>query len=283
MNCIYINTPYDKCSHFWHFMMSEFMPIISIISKIKPNYVIIYNKTREWGKAFDRFFKDIEHDSLKIELINNLEDILYIDCIKHNNELNKFDISNMRWDWSWTEEEEKECMNAIKWLTIETLHYMKNKVLKTSNNEIIIQLRKDNLELTQYFKDANIGSVEYGHKKRSVKDLDKLINIIPEHYKTTYVSMDGEHIYEQIYEYINKKKIILGHGAGMFFTLFMNNKSSILEIIPLYKIKKMNGAAQGLVRISKLKKCNLKRIILDNHKSILSVKNINLIINNFIK
>mgnify|MGYP006095198911 CR=1 FL=1 len=281
---LYIYTPYNKCQHFWHFMMGEFMPIISIISRINPKHVILYNETRKWGEAYDRFYKDIEHNFLKIELVNNLEDKKYLDYI-NNNQLNKFDISNMKWDWKWTEKEEQECINAVRWLTLETLRYMKNSknLFKPLNNEVIIQIRKDNLELTKYFRDANIGSIKYGYNKRSVKDLDKLINVIPKHYKTTYISMDGKHIYEQIYEHINKKKIILGHGAGMFFTLFMNNKSSILEIIPLYKIKKMNGAAQGLVRISKLKQSKLNRIILDNHKSIMLIQNINLIITNFLK
>jgi hypothetical protein len=293
---IYIYVPFPKCKHFWHFMMGEFMPIVSIIAKTKASNVIIYNEERDWGDAFDKFYKDITTKSLRIKLVNasklkkhpGIQKI--IDLVKH------YDITNYKWDWRWNTEDIKECNRAIRWLKKRSLKYMEdrantstrgivsNNSNNTSNNtikstrkkEVIIQLRKDTQYLTTYFKKAKVGiSNDYGAKRREVANLDKIPNIISKisdkNINSKSTSTDGLHIYAQVYPYINAKNIILGHGAGMVFTLFMKNKSNVVEIIPPDKVKELNGAAQGLKRIAKMKSFNLDRIILDNHKSILSI------------
>ena len=83
---------------------------------------------------------------------------------------------------------------------------------------------------------------------------------------------DGKHIYEQIYPYIGKNKIILAHGAGMFCILFMEDKSQVIEIIPKFKLDEDNGAAQGIKRICGIKNNKLKRLVKRNG---MSVKNMN--------
>jgi len=271
-NIIYIYTPYDKCQHFWHFMMGEFMPIISIIVKAqfktKSLKIIVYNETRKWNQAFDIFYKNIENSDIQIEL-QNLNKNAHV-----NDHINKhYDISNMSWDWGWTKQDELDCILAVKWLVINTIKYI-HITHGTHNNDIIIQDRRNNIELTNYFNETDIGTKEYGNIKRSVKDLDKLQGILSTNTRTVYLLYsDGRHIYEQIYPYINKSNIILGHGAGMFFTLFMKNSARVVEIIPVDKIKELNGAAQGLIRISQIKNFKLKRLVLDNHKSIISNDN----------
>lgn len=275
----YIYTPYDKCQHFWHFMMGEFMPIISIIVKTQQSRIIIYNETRKWDKAFDIFYRNIEKNNLQIDLQNISKND--IDTIQNN--YKQYDISDMKWDWNWTKQDEIDCMLAVKWLTINTLKYMTseyntdhfNSIYKPNNKDIIIQDRRNNLDLSNYFNNENIGTKDYGKEKRSVKDLDKLQTILSINKRiVSLIYTDGKHLYEQIYPYINKNNIILGHGAGMFFTLFMKKKAKVIEIIPPEKIIELNGAAQGLIRISHIKNFKIKRLLLKNHTSILSTCNI---------
>ena len=122
-------------------------------------------------------------------------------------------------------------------------------------------------------KKAKVGiSNDYGAKRRKVANLDKIGELISNaisdsnnknNITVRIVSTDGLHLYVQIFPYINKKNIWLGHGAGMFFTLFMKNGSNVVEIIPLSKVKELNGAAQGLKRIADdMKNFHLDRIIL---------------------
>ena len=273
----YIYTPYDKCQHFWHFMMGEFMPIVSILAKTQKSRIIIYNETRKWDQAFDIFYRNIENNNLQIDLQNNIE--------KNNiNNYKQYDISDMKWDWTWTKQDEIDCMVAVKWLVINTIKYMTSEynidhlsyIYKSNNKDIIIQERRNNIDFSNYFNNENIGTKDYGKEKRSVKDLDKLQKILSNNKRiVSLIYSDGKHLYEQIYPYINKNNIILGHGAGMFFTLFMKKKAKVIEIIPPEKITELNGAAQGLIRISHIKRFKLKRFILNNHTSILSTCNIN--------
>jgi hypothetical protein len=284
----YIYTPYDKCQHFWHFMMGEFMPIISIIVKTQQSRIIIYNETRKWGQAFDIFYRNIENNNLQIYLQNISKNDIET---KDINNYKQYDISDMKWDWNWTKQDEIDCMLAVKWLTINTLKYMTseyntdhfNSIYKPNNKDIIIQDRRNNLDLSNYFNNENIGTKDYGKEKRSVKDLDKLQTILSINKRiVSLIYTDGKHLYEQIYPYINKNNIILGHGAGMFFTLFMKKKAKVIEIIPPEKIIELNGAAQGLIRISHIKNFKIKRLLLKNHTSILSTCNINSLILYFI-
>ena len=284
----YIYTPYDKCQHFWHFMMGEFMPIISIIVKTQQSRIIIYNETRKWGQAFDIFYRNIENNNLQIYLQNISKNDIET---KDINNYKQYDICDMKWDWNWTKQDEIDCMLAVKWLTINTLKYMTseyntdhfNSIYKPNNKDIIIQDRRNNLDLSNYFNNENIGTKDYGKEKRSVKDLDKLQTILSINKRiVSLIYTDGKHLYEQIYPYINKNNIILGHGAGMFFTLFMKKKAKVIEIIPPEKIIELNGAAQGLIRISHIKNFKIKRLLLKNHTSILSTCNINSLILYFI-
>ena len=304
---IYIYVPFPKCKHFWHFMMGEFMPIVSIIAKTKASNVIIYNEERDWGQAFDKFYKDITTKSLKIKLVNAGKLKKHPGIQKIIDTSTRYDITNYKWDWRWNTEDIKECNRAVRWLKKRSLKYMEDRAnngtkstisnnssatnsiidinkINTSNNtsnntskstrkkEVIIQLRKDTQHLTTYFKKAKVGiSNDYGAKRRKVANLDKIGELISNaisdsnnknNITVRIVSTDGLHLYVQIFPYINKKNIWLGHGAGMFFTLFMKNRAVVVEIIPLSKVKELNGAAQGLKRIADdMKNFHLERRI----------------------
>ena len=143
----------------------------------------------------------------------------------------------------------------VKNRTIEWINKIRRKKkLNIKNNyDIIIQIRKDTKSLTNYFKKANICTNNYGAKKRAVRDLDKLQDIFTKYNVKSYLSTtDGLHLFLQIYPYINKKNIILGHGAGMVFTLFMENNSKVIEILPHEKIHEFNWRTR-FNKINKIK------------------------------
>lgn len=269
MNTIQIDVKDSKCAHFWHFCMGEFLPIISMIVAKRATKVILYNKSRIWGKTLDRFYKDIEGDDLKIIFSNK----------KMNNKLFYYHS----WDFDWNDRDIEKCFLAINWLKKRTIQYFRSKkiFLKDNKSEVLVQLRKNNKEFSDYYKSDTFqdtshlnmvrGSKKYGFDKRGYYDME----ILKYYFKNKDVSFcygDGKNIYEQIFPYINKENIILSHGAGMVFVLFMKNGSKVIEIITPQKYNGRDGSVQGLKRICIAKKNSLKQIVLKNKTSI---KNIN--------
>lgn len=266
---LYLNLHFNECQHFWHHMMGEFLPIIAVILKNKANNIFLYNSQRTWNNLLDNFYRDIESENLKIILQNKkTDDMEYINID--------------RWDYNWNESQESECLFAIDWLKKETLKFKNNKEYK-SDEYIIIQLRKNLKELTNYYQENYIDTKKYGKELRSVGNLDKLKYVFYNmKFRCDNIWGDGNHLYDQIYPYINKNKLILGHGAGMVFSLFLNDDAKILEIITPDKFTNNSGDVQGLIRFSKIKNFKLNRIILENHKDIFSINIKEYLINNFI-
>ena len=246
MGTILINVHNDYCKHFWHFMMGELMPIVFVIYKTKASKIFLYNQKRKWGKAFDRFYKDMcDNNTIEIELINDKTDI------KKN--IRQFYIENNKWDWAWNAQGKRRFTKAVQWLTKESLKYMKNK-RKHTDVDCLIQIRKDVPALTKYFryeypdiKNVVMDVKTYGATRRNIKDFHKIKNELRKYdISSKVITHDGKHLYKQIFHYINKKSLWLVHGAGMFFSVFMKDKSHIVEFISPAKVNEFNGAAQGL-------------------------------------
>lgn len=262
-NYIIIYVLNSKCQHFWHFMMGEFLPIVylAITSGVKNIY--LYNPVRKWNLAFDRFYKDIEKDNLKFYFVNNMN-------LKRKVDKTEF-IYYKPWDKYWINSDlsVSKCQAVIKWLKINTINYCKTNEIKLEKMDVIIQLRKTNSNLSNYFKHIKIGTLKYGACKRNYKDM----NILKDYYSELNLSIkecysDNMHLYKQIYEYLYHDKLVLAHGAGMFFILFMNNNSKIIEIMPGELAIQNKPAVQSIIRLCKLKNSNFKRVILENNESI---------------
>ena len=250
---IVINVKNNKTSHFWHFMMGEFLPIVFIIARLQPKVVILYNKNRKWGNLFDNFYKE-----LGVEIVFSNKIGGKIRKINYN-----------KWDYKWNEIGKFKCkfaVNYLKYLAIKKYGFEREQ-----SNDVLVQYRINKEELDIFYKKTygNSGFASYGANRRKFFGMDKLNEFLP---NIKYVNTDGLPILEQISKYINHNKIILEHGAGMFFTLFMNKNSRILEFIPPKKIVIKNGAVQGLRRISNLLKFHLRRIIVANKTSVLKKK-----------
>jgi len=264
MSTIVINVIDNKSAHFWHFCMGEFLPIVAIIAKLNPKKVYLFNPIRDWGKGLDRFYIDICEDDLKIEFTNKIrsEKVLEYRC----------------WDFDWNDHDIELCLEAIKWLKIRARKHLEKKNKNINRDEILIQIRKNNKEMTKYYNDefdenqAKVqnqvkGHSKYGFDRRGYYDMETLIYLFPNS-NTRLCYGDGKNIYDQIIPYLYKKKLILSHGAGMFFIFFMEKGSKIIEIIPPHKYLSKCGAAQGLKRICLVQNNYLKQLILKDKSSV---------------
>jgi len=272
MKTITIKVKNHKPAHFWHFMMGEFLPIVSNIARTKPDKVTLFNPKRRWNAVFDKFYKELETKKTKIILKNNLgglnkkkpnrqRRIRQLLRRRRNIKQNKLTMGYRKWDWQWNSIEKKKCKIAIKHLKkLSEKKYGSHKDGKT------LCLYRDKIKgnLRKMFNNRNFGA-----GRRSFRDMDKINKIFQ---NVKYVNTDNMPILKQISFFTNHNKLILEHGAGMVLSLFMNNKSKVIELIQPWKAKKRNGAAQGLRRISNLKGYKLKRVIINNHRSILGKK-----------
>ena len=251
MKIIQIIIKKNICTHFWHFMMGEFFPVLYLIFSLEPDKVILYNSKRKWNGPFDIFYKEIN------------ENIIFSNKLIQNEKKFKYNS----WDYQMNETEKKKCLFVIEYL--KNLSFDKYGIQE--KNKTLCLYRDNNNKLDNFFL-KQYGDNKYGltgSKRRSyknIKQLDKFINNV------LYVNTDCLPILKQISYFIFHNKIILEHGAGMVFCLFMQNNTKIIEIIPLFKHNKKNGAAQGLKRICNLKNFKLRRIILENKDDILKKK-----------
>lgn len=172
-------------------------------------------------------------------------------------------IRHQRWDYGWNKIGRNLCGYAIKHLKL----LMRKKYKPQCSGNKTLCLYRDNVKgnLKKMF-----GKKSFGAGKRKYKDMNKIHKIFND---TKYTNTDGMPILKQISYYVGHNKIILEHGAGMVFTLFMNPGSKIIEIIPPKKLKHYrDGAVQGLPRISKSRGYKLQRVVLNNNQSILRKK-----------
>jgi hypothetical protein len=251
MNIIQIIIKKEICNHFWHYMMGEFLPVLYLIFSLEPDKVILYNPNRKWNGPFDNFYKEIHQNIIfSNKLTKNIKKCTY-----------------NSWDYKINKNEKNKCLFVIEYL--KNLSFDKFGI--QHKNKILCLYRDVNEKLDNYFL-KQYGNNKYGYtggKRRSyknIKEIDKFIDNI------LYINTDNLPILEQISHFILHNKIILEHGAGMFFCLFMQDNTKIIEIIPPSKYNKKNGAVQGLKRIIHLKKFQLRRIILENKEDILQKK-----------
>lgn len=236
-----INVKANVRGHFWHFMMGEFLPIVFIIARLKPKVTILYNRHRKWNTTFDKFYKELNTKIIYTNIPSNLPKINY-----------------KKWDYRWDKVEQFKCKYAI--------HYLKKLAKKKyylKNNKKICLYRASNKKINEFTNE------NFGAGRRKFMDLDKLKNYFG---NLNYINCDGQPILKQITNFTKCNRMILEHGAGMVFCLFLNKHSKIIEIITPEKNGrkgKNDGAVQGLKRISKLNNFNLRRIIIPNKTSIL--------------
>ena len=266
---IVVHIPHANCRHFWHHMMGEFMPVMSYIVKMKPRHVVLFNRDRPWNQPFDQFYRDVSNSHLQFHFVNHNNKQAFHDPLHY---APHYDITNMNWDYEMTPHDKHSFVSTIEWLKLDALRHA-NKPKTNPYKHILVQVRENTQQLTEYFTKTKVGvNNSYGSARRNVKDFNKMGDLFTRNgFTSQVIAMDGKHLYDQIFPYIDQTSLWLIHGAGMFFSLFMQDKSTIVEIISAKKVNEFNGAARGMKRIAKIKSFTLERIILNNNESIFSI------------
>lgn len=243
--CIIIKR--KKAAHFWHWFMGEFLPVVYLISKY-PNHsrIKLYNKFRKWGSfPLDKFYKEID--------VN--KKIIYTNILPSKTRKIKITKNEYGWDnleRRWGECTMKRIKIAVAFLKKKAVIFGKmngwDKKINQIKNSTCVQLRMNHPDLTEFYK--NTGIKKYGSdKKRAISGLDKLHDHCTK--SIIYFFADGKGLYHQLYPYLYCKSIVLGHGAGMVWLLFMPQNSRILEICPHGK-EKWKKMIQRMVLLQKI-------------------------------
>lgn len=274
-------------THFWHFFITDFLYVIYLILEYKPTNILILNIDPIEINPLLYFFNNIKDDLLPCKL--TLEKY---DEKKHS----QLDITpTIKLDTKgsdWKNKKNNKILNkSIKWLKKKTIKHYNGIVEK--DYDTIIQLRGNNL--AEKYKCSSVictknphkkktNATNYGSDRRKIDDLDKLPQYLKDNFNINAISIsnDGAHIYTQIYPYLFCKRMILCHGAGMVFRLFLEKKSKVLEIIPIHQPNKIYDENSDKIRDFMSEKLN--KIIIKENKIGFSKNSVfNLEIDNLIK
>jgi hypothetical protein len=258
-------TPHEGVSnHFWHFMMGEFLPIMYVI--LKHNYKVVYLKKSK---------KDLDFPlhSFYDEVCKNAHVELHItDKIQPNQHY----ITPLNWDWQNRKEEAK-----LLWITRYLKKWATTSACHQRNNTCVVQDRSNAKALDDFYKhyaNSRIKRKIYGAKRRHITNLEDVANRIQRDealsLSVTYVHKDPKTLKEQIQQYVCANHLILGHGAGMVHTLWMQPNSHVIEIIPRSKFEVHDGAVQGAKRLCKILNFGLNRIIVEKTHSVVDVSKV---------
>jgi hypothetical protein len=263
--CVYIKGP-NVSQHFWHFAMGEFMPIVAHISKTQPTHVVILKEEADSVCPLNSFYEELCHDGLSI-------------TVSSTKQPGKIYVEVESWDWEWTPGSKESLLAAVDYLKKWALQGSAS----ASKNELLVQNRANASALTSYYDKHHLSEVTkrplpkrkiYGSARRQVTNLDQVLGTLQRHfekpdYSVRMVSDDHLTLRQQIQQYANADKLVLGHGAGMFHLLWMRPDSTIVEIIPQEKLGHANGGVQGCLRLANVRNFTLARLVCrENHSAI---------------
>lgn len=250
--------------HFYHFFLGSFIPILHIIINLKPSQVILITP-QGLDHPFVHFFYDLELPNLEIVVRQQAQ---RKDKIYKYQRLDEHSLFPLR------PNEKKKIKQTVEFLKEKCLEYINRQGGSDieKNYDVIIQERKSNLELENYYKTLKGGHVNvYGGTRRKVEDFDKLADLLSSKYgiKCHLEFNDGAHLFKQMYPYLNVKNMIFGHGAGMIWSLFLSDGAKIIEIATPGKKHNIGPKLVNCVY-------RFKRLLLvsENFASVLHIKNI---------
>ena len=116
-----------------------------------------------------------------------------------------------------------------------------------------------------------------GAEQRQALHLSKMPDVLRAAGYSVRVQADrgSTHLFDQVYPYTRTPRLVMGHGAGMFFSLFLElpaNRRRVVELIPPQKLMHFDGASMGLPRIARAFGFELARVCLENNRSSLERK-----------
>lgn len=215
-----------KGGHFWHWFIGEFLFCLGNALVQGAKNLTVYNPVRQWGSfPLDKFYNEVSCDELQVVCANALPTS------------GEFIIMRVRkWDKSmthWNPTIKKKIRKAVNWLRMKAYEYASlNKIDLNTSNVVRIQVRKNSAEFESYYRANQKGEKKkYGTARRQCKILNCLdTKLTPHGIESVQVSGDGDGLYQQIVPYLGAQNMVLCHGAGMAWILFMNSPRKIIEV-----------------------------------------------------
>lgn len=229
----------EDTSHFWHFLIGEVFPVVHKGLGCGARIVEVYHPSRKWGSCpLDRFYDDISHEGLTFTKVNEIG--------KDATKTFKLDETD-RWDkWKMpyysmisNETTRRRVRKVTDYLKTRCEVYLRREgaLFSETGEVVVVQHRKDSDDLRDYYSVAKTPSNRYGSRRRSIVGaLTHAENILTnQEFSVRSNVKDGAHFFRQMEPYLNARGLVLGHGAGMAWMLFMPKGSKVLEFSPMGK------------------------------------------------
>jgi len=281
---LYIRT-HERSQHFWHFMMAEFLPvahtILSSASSSGRHAMHVHLVKSRISFPLNSFYRELE--TIRKGLTITLSDTPVPGKTYH---------TPTAWDMHTNAEDTEHLLHVAAALREWAAHDHDNatkptttvsrsmsthrrgrrgkrgtQIQSTPLLDCVVQDRVNTNALETYFRTTEHmpKRTTYGSTRRHVSNIvdvaERLKRDFASQLSVRTVSDDGRTLKEQIRTYLDASVLVLGHGAGMVHTLWMRPGSLVLEIIPEQKMACRDGAVQGLVRLTRMRRFAMERIV----------------------
>jgi len=214
--------------------MGEFLPLVHAALTLRARVVIVYHPSRAWGECpLDGFYKDVSTPALKFKTANSPRKNLKVLELRE------------RWDGSSKRARSASTREKLL-LAVEYLRGLSLSVCPKTRLDFLIQMRGSDKRLAEYYR-TGPGCKSYGSARRHIPGLEKYVFWAHDHGKVAAsAESDGKDFFSQVSPYLQAKSLILCHGAGMVWSLFLPPGGRVLELVP--EKKKHNKDARWLAR-----------------------------------
>jgi hypothetical protein len=218
---------------FYHFFMGEFLPIIAEMSQLDPGersiFVHLSTPTgRRWTIHHSMFDNFLSEFNVQIDPLPRPE----------YHELLRYDLLRR----PWYPEAASDCERAVEWL----LSRVGEPEEQTPS--VMVQVRHS----TARKKQSVIGKYR-PRDTRDILDLELLGAALKERFgpsmRVTSNPQNGLPILRQLRTYQSVKTLVLCHGAGMVWGLFVRPDAVLVELVDLETINSRGTSIQALHRI----------------------------------
>lgn len=283
---LYLEPPH--VTHFWHFMMGEFLPIVAAYCACRPRPRVVHVYKTDVASPFNAFYEELHEVSDRRFVVS---------ATRHApvGTYHRLPANRNGWDWRHRPRDVAPLLKAVRFLRTWALGAPRapsaapsRRRTSSSPPTVCVQLRTNTKALTQYYADLDTKLVrrkQYGAERRCVTNLPAVVDALRAAGKVGVraVTDDGLTLREQIRQYANAQVLVLGHGAGMVHALWMRAPVTIVELINQQKVGVMDGAVQGCRRLVKLLStkrhpAKLRRIVVeDTHADVDVEKVVNVV------
>ena len=292
--CVAAHRREEHASHFYHFFLGEFLPIIASIAhaeRANPGAKVLMHlrsnlPTDSRLNPLMRFYSNLEetHPDLAIIRETYTSDQLrgQMGCL-HTRQGDSWDFgTNVFSQFNTGQLAQPRGMRrsgfaniggdaeairlALTWLKVWSV----NASVEASSRwkprkptDVLVQLREEVLPL------MDVGLMERGHGQARVSGLESLATELRDMRGINAETFFGDALplNEQMKVYTSTHALVAGHGAGMVWSLFLPPKSTFIELLTENKILKDNTALQGFHRIAQVAKASsFIRVVMKNKR-----------------